>query len=120
MPPARYNRRPPACVALVARTHGLVGATALVSVLVLHVLTRGLESIEFGARTYAITLGFGGVYCLAAVSVWFGAPGGRWLSRFCSLLYLMRPPLGLHILRILDSEDYRAHFAGARPPPSAL
>ena len=31
--------RPPACVALVARTHGLVGVTALASLLVLHLAT---------------------------------------------------------------------------------
>jgi multidrug transporter EmrE-like cation transporter len=111
--------RPPACVALVARTHGVVGATALASVILLHFLTRGLEHIEFGPRTYAISLGIGLTYLLAAVLVWFGSPGGRVLSRVCSVLYLVRPQLGLDLLRIMASEEYRAHFTTARPPPPA-
>jgi hypothetical protein len=111
--------RPPACVALVARTHGVVGATALASVLLLHLLTRGLERIEFGPRTYAISLGIGLTYLLAAVLVWFGSPGGRLLSRVCSVLYLVRPQLGLDLLRIMASEEYRAHFTTTRPPPPA-
>ncbi len=111
--------RPPACVALVARTHGVVGATALASVLLLHFLTRGLERIEFGPRTYAISLGIGLTYLLAAVLVWFGSPGGRLLSRVCSVLYLVRPQLGLPLLRIMASEEYRAHFTTTRPPPPA-
>ena len=111
--------RPPASVAFVARAHGIVGATALASVLLLHFLTRGLERIEFGPRTYVITLGISFTYCLAAALVWFGTPGGRWLSRVCSVLYLVRPQLGLPLLRIMASEEYRAHFTTARPPPPA-
>ena len=111
--------RPPASVALVARTHGVVGATALASVILLHFLTRGLQHIEFGPRTYAISLGIGLTYLLAAVLVWFGSPGGRLLSRVCSVLYLVRPQLGLDLLRIMASEEYRAHFTTTRPPPPA-
>ena len=111
--------RPPACVALVARTHGVVGATALASVILLHFLTRGLEHIEFGPRTYVITLGISFAYGLAAALVWFGKPGGRVLSRVCSVLDLVRPQLGLDLLRIMASEEYRAHFTTARPPPPA-
>jgi len=111
--------RPPACVALVARTHGVVGATALASVILLHFLTRGLQHIEFGPRTYVITLGISFAYGLAAALVWFGSPGGRVLSRVCSVLYLVRPQLGLDLLRIMASEEYRAHFTTARPLPPA-
>ncbi len=101
--------RPPGVV-LVARTHALVGATALVSVLLLHLLTRDLERVEFGPRTYAITVGFGLCYCLAGLLVWFGLPGGRFLSRLCGALYLVRPRLGFHLLQVMDSAEYRAHF----------
>lgn len=111
--------RPPASVALVARTHGVVGATALASVILLHFLTRGLEHIEFGPRTYVITLGISFAYGLAAALVWCGTPGGRWLSRVCSVLYLVRPQLGLDLLRIMASEEYRAHFTTTRPRPPA-
>jgi hypothetical protein len=101
---------PPAGVALVARTHALVGATALVSVLLLHLLTRDLERVEFGPRTYAITFGFGLSYCLTGLLVWFGLPGGRFLSRLCGALYLVRPRLGFHLLQVMDSAEYQAHF----------
>jgi hypothetical protein len=35
------------------------------------------------------------------------------------VLYLVRPQLGLDLLRIMASEEYRAHFTTARPPPPA-
>ena len=108
--------RPPACVALVARTHGLVGITALASLLLLHLVTRNLRQIEFGPRTYAIGLSIGVAYCLAAILVWFGTPAGRWGSRICGLLYLARPQLGSHLWRIMDSDDYQAHFRRPRAP----
>ena len=111
-PPPRS--RLPASVALVARTHGLVGATALASLLVLHLATRGLRQIEFGPRTYVIAATIGVTYCLTAVLVWFGTPGGRFLSRLCALVYLTRPQLGSHLWRIMDSAEYQAHFT--RPP----
>lgn len=103
-------RRPPPEVALVARTHGLVGVTALASLLVLHLATRNLPQIEFGRRTYAIALGIGLTYCLAGLLVWFGTPVGRFLSRVCGLLYLSRPQLGSRLWRIMDSAEYQAHF----------
>lgn len=115
-PDPRPARRPPAGVALVARTHGLVGATALASLLVLHLLTRRLPHVEFGPRTYAIALGIGLVYCAAGVMVWFGTPAGRFLSRVCGLLYLARPQLGSHLWRIMDSAEYQAHFTTPRAP----
>lgn len=114
-PPNPSHRRP-AGVALVARTHGLVGATALFSLWVLHLLTRNLPHIEFGRRTYVIALAIGLTYCLTAVMVWFGTPAGRWMSRVCGLLYLARPQLGSHLWRIMDSAEYRAHFTRTRPP----
>jgi hypothetical protein len=110
--------RPPACVALVARTHGLVGVTALASLLVLHLATRGLRQIEFGPSTYALAATIGATYCLTAVLVWFGRPAGRFLSRVCGLIYLARPQLGSHLWRIMDSADYQAHFTG--PPAATL
>ncbi len=108
--------RPPACVVLVARTHGLVGLTALASLLVLHLLTRSLRQIEFGPHTYNLGLSIGLTYCLTAVLVWFGTPVSRLLSRLCGLLYLARPQLGSRLWRIMDSPDYQAHFQRRRAP----
>lgn len=110
--------RPPPEVALVARTHGLVGLTALASLLLLHLLTRRLPHVEFGPRTYAIALGIGLGYTITGVMVWFGTPAGRFLSRVCGLLYLARPQLGSRLWRIMDSADYQAHFRrpGGGPP----
>lgn len=112
-----FCRRPPACVALVARTHGLVGVTALFSLLILHLLTRRLPNVEFGAKTYVIALGIGLTYCLAGVLVWFGTPAGRFLSRLCGLLYLPRPQFGSYLWQIMDSAEYQAHFRRMPPPP---
>jgi hypothetical protein len=112
-------RRPPACVVLVARTHGLVGATAFASLFILHLLTRRLPHFEFGTRTYAIATGIGLTYCLTGALVWWGTPAGRFMSRVCGLLYLARPQLGSHLWRIMDSAEYRAYFlpAGRGPTP---
>lgn len=118
MSPSRLTRRPPPSVALVARTHGLVGLAALASLVLLHLLTRRLPHVEFGSRTYAIALGIGLTYCLAGVMVWFGTPTGRFLSRVCGLLYLARPQLGSHLWRIMDSAEYQAHFNASRERPS--
>jgi hypothetical protein len=117
MPPSRSTRRPPPGVALVARTHGLVGLAALASLLLLHLLTRRLPHVEFGARTYAIALGIGLTYCLTGAMVWFGTPAGRFLSRVCGLLYLARPQLGSHLWRLMDSAEYQAHFTASRERP---
>ena len=105
-------RRPPACVALVARTHWLVGGAVLVSVALLRWLTEKFP-VGFSARTYAITGGIAALYALAGTLVWFGAPGGKFLSRACGLLYLARPSLGSRLWEIMDSPEFKAHFAKA-------
>ncbi|MSU25543.1 MAG: hypothetical protein EXS32_17185 [Opitutus sp.] len=110
-------RRPPDCVALVARTHWLVGATALVSFLALYLLVGRLPNVEFSSRTYTLALGIGLSYCLTGVLVWFGAPAGRFMSRVCGLIYLTRPRLGSHLWQIMDSAEFKAHFGGKVPPP---
>jgi len=102
--------RPPDSVALVARTHWLVGAVALVSVGLLHVLTQGIPRVGFGPRTYAITVGLGVFYVATGTMVWFGTPLGRGCNHVCSLLYLVRPQLGDRIWRIARSPEFKAHF----------
>lgn len=114
---ACLTRRPPACVTLVARTHGLVGVAALTSLLLLHWLTRRLPQIEFGPRTYVIGLSLAVTYCVTAALVWCGTPAGKFFSRLCGLLYLARPQLGSHLWRIMDSPAYQAHFARPPAPP---
>ena len=64
-------RSPPKCVALVARTHWLVGLAIVASVAVLHLITRNLPSIEFGPKTYYIAGGLAALYLLAGTLVWF-------------------------------------------------
>src|SRR3954467_6894873 len=103
-------RRPPACVAFVARTHWIVGGSVVVAVALLHAFTRKLPMIEFGSRTYAITLGIAALYLLAGTLVWFGAPLGRLFSRVCGLLYLSRPRLGSYLWETMNSPDFQAHF----------
>lgn len=120
MSPPRHAFRPPASVGLVARTHALVGVSALVSLGVLHLLTRRLPHVEFGQRTYVIALGIGLTYGLTGALVWFGTPAGRILSRVCGLLYLARPQFGSHLWRLMDSAEYQAHFKRARAEPPAL
>lgn len=110
-------RRPPACVLFVARTHALMALVIAVSILFLHWFTRRLPGIEFGPRTYVYSGGLGGLYLLAAVLLWLGAPLGPTLSRICSLIYLVRPALGSRIWETMDSAEFRAHFR-RRPPPA--
>ena len=109
--------RPVASVVLVARTHTVVGVTALVSVAILRRFTRSLPYFEFGPRTYAIAIGIAGLYCATGILVWFGAPTGRFFSRVCGLLYLARPRLGSHLWQLMDSPEYRAHFTARHHPP---
>ena len=109
-------RRPPDCAALVARTHWVVGGVILVSVGVLRWLTEKYP-IEFGTRSYVITGALAALYGLAGTLVWFGVPGGRFLSRVCTLLYLARPALGSHLWEIMDSDEFKAHFGVPIPPP---
>jgi hypothetical protein len=108
--------RPPDSVALVARTHWLMGAVILLSVGLLHTFTRNLPSIAFGLFTYAITLGLGALYLATGAMVWFGTPLGRSCNHVCSLLYLVRPQLGDRIWHISRSDEFKAHFTrgGAR------
>ena len=108
------RRRPPDRVALVARTHWLVGAVVLASVALLHGLTRDLPRVAFGPRTYILTLGLGALYLAAGTLVWFGVPLGRAANHVCSLLYLVRPQLGDRIWEISRSEEFKAHFTRAR------
>jgi hypothetical protein len=103
-------RRPPQCVAFVARTHWLVGATIAVSVALLHAYTQKLPVVEFGTRTYAITIGMAAFYLLAGTLVWLGIPAGRLLSRICGLLYLARPSFGSFIWETMNSPEFRGHF----------
>lgn len=102
-------RRPPAPVALVARTHGLVGATILVATGLIAALTWQTP-VELGVAMYGTTLGLGGLYLLAGAMVWRGTRGGRFLSKVCGLLYLARPDFGSHLWRLMDSAEYRDHF----------
>ena len=104
-------------VALVARTHFLVGVVALVSVAILRQFTRDLPYFEFGLRTYAIAIGIGALYCVTGALVWFGAPTGRFFSRVCGLIYLARPRLGSYLWEIMDSAEFKAHFGIPIPPP---
>lgn len=109
-------RRPPAEVRFVARTHGFVSLVILASILLLHGVARDLPGVEFGARTYRYAGGLAGLYLLAALLVWFGAPFGPLLSRVCSLLYLPRPRFGFRVWETMDSPEFRAHFRRAAPP----
>ena len=103
-------RRPPQCVAFVARTHWIVGLAIVGSVAVLHLVTRKLPSIEFGAKTYLITGGLAALYLLAGTLVWFGAPFGKLLSRVCTLLYLPRPQFGGVLWETMNSPEFKEHF----------
>ncbi len=109
-------RRPPDCAALVAWTHWVVGGVILVSMGVLTWLTAKFP-IEFGTRSYIIGSSLVALYGLAGTLVWFGAPGGRLLSRVCGLLYLARPSLGSHLWEIMDAAEFQAHFGVKVPPP---
>ncbi|MBM3852581.1 MAG: hypothetical protein FJ399_05440 [Verrucomicrobia bacterium] len=111
-------RRPPACVAFVARTHGLVGLVIVGSVLLLRWITRDLPGIEFGPHTNWYAGGLAVLYLLTAVLVWFGAPFGLLFSRVCSLIYLPRPNFGSRIWDIMGTPEFRAHFERTpRPSP---
>jgi hypothetical protein len=116
MPPQRSG--PPACVALVARTHWVVGGVILVSIGLLRWIVEKYP-VEFTTRTYAITGALAALYGITGTLVWFGLPGGRFLSRVCSLIYLARPNLGSHLWDIMDSAEFKTHF-GVKVPPRPL
>ena len=103
------GQRPPDCVAWVARTHWLVGGTILVSVLLVYATVSRLP-VELGPRLFIVSAGIAATYGLTGTLVWFGHPLGRILSYPCSLLYLPRQQLGLHIFRVMGSAEFRAHF----------
>ena len=105
-------RPPPPSVALVARTHWAVGGIALVSVALLHLLTRNWP-VEFAPRTYVITCGFGAFYLLGGTLVWFGVWPGKFASRICGLIYLARPNFGSHLWRLMDAAEFQEHFRRA-------
>ena len=103
-------RRNPRSVALVARTHWMVGVAIVVTASVLLVVTRNLPRIEFGPKTYIITGALALLYLLAGTLVWFGAPFGQLLSRVCGLLYLPRPQFGGYLWDLMSSPEFRSHF----------
>ena len=107
---------PPKAVALVAKTHWIVGVVIFASIALLHLLTRNLPGIEFGRRTYWVTGGLGVLYLSAGTLVWFGAPLGRLLSRLCGLLYLPRPQFGGRLWDVMNSAEYQTHFEREKSP----
>jgi hypothetical protein len=112
------RRRPPQCVAVVARHHWVTGGAMLFFVALFHGFTREARAFEFSRRGYAITLGIAALYLLTGTTVWLGARPGRYLNYFCSLIYLARPSLGLRLWRINDSAEFKAHFEpGTAPAP---
>ena len=107
---------PPECVALVARTHWVVGGVILLSIGLLRWMVAKFP-VEFTVRTYAVTGGLAALYGITGALVWYGVPGGRFLSRICSLIYLARPNLGSHLWDIMDSREFKEHFGVNVPPP---
>lgn len=107
-------RRPPDCVAFVARVHWTMAAIIVVSTGLVHWATHHLPRIEFGPRTFLIAGGLAAAYLLAGALVWLGAPLGRLLSRVCALLYLPRPRFGLLIWETMNLPEFRAHFVRRR------
>jgi hypothetical protein len=103
-------RQPPDCVAFVAKTHWAVGAVMLVSIGVLHWITRDLPRIEVATRGYQVTGGLSLLYLVTGTLAWLGWPLGQSLSRVCALLYLPRPSFGFRIWDIMNSAEFRAHF----------
>src|SRR5450631_1997248 len=72
-PPMETSDRrpgPPDSVALVARTHWVVGGVILVSIGLLRWIVEKYP-VEFSVRTYAITGGLAALYGLAGTLVWF-------------------------------------------------
>lgn len=106
-------RRPPPPVALVARSHWLVGATAAAAIAVVRLMTRNLP-VAFNPLAYWLTGGFAALYLLAGTFVWLGVFPGRVLSRVCALLYLARPSFGSPIWDAMNLPEYRAHFGRGR------
>jgi hypothetical protein len=112
-----HPRRPPAPVALVARTHWVVGGTIVAGAVLLRWMMAKFP-VDFSLRTYTITAALAALYLLAGTLVWFGVPPGRLLSRICGLIYLARPSLGSFLWDIMDSEEFKTHFRRRRAPPA--
>ena len=107
-------RQPPDGVAFVAKTHWAVGVAMLASIGVLHWITRDLPRIEVATRGYQVTGCLALLYLVTGTLVWFGGPLGPSLSRVCALLYLPRPSFGFRIWDLMNSAEFRAHFARGR------
>lgn len=106
--------RPPAPILLVARAHWLMGATIFAAIGILHLITRGLP-IAFSPKAYLFATTLAALFLLAGTLVWFGRAPGAALSRACSLLYLIRPPLYFALLAASKTPEFRAHFQHPRP-----
>jgi hypothetical protein len=105
--------QPPDSVRHVAKTHWLVGSVIALSIVFLNALTQKFP-VEASARTYVVTFSLAGLYLLGGTLVWFGAPFGRFLSRVCALIYLARPAFGSPLWKLMDGEEYQAHFRKQR------
>lgn len=105
--------RPPAPILLVARAHGLMGATIFAAIGILHFITRNLP-IAFSPFAYTFGLTLGAAFVLTSTLVWFGLAPGPALSRACSLLYLIRPPLYFALLAASKTPEFKAHFASRK------
>src|SRR4051794_35069315 len=99
----------PSPVAVIAKTHWIVGATIAVTTSALFVFARILR-VELNSLTFIFSFSLAGLYGLAGALVWLGLPPGRLLSQICSLLYLPRQDFGMHIFRIMRSDEFKAHF----------
>ncbi len=108
----RRSRRPPACVAVQACHHWLMGGTVLLTTGLFYFLTRRHPLIALSREGYTIGLGIGIAYGLTGVLMWFGTPLGRYLNYACSLIYLTRPRLGLRAWADMRRPEFKAHFFG--------
>ena len=106
--------RPPESVAFAARNHWLVGAVALASVGVLHLMVMSSRVIAFGPSAYVVGLSLAGLYLVTGTLVWCGITPGQVLHPLCSLIYLPRPRLCMQLFRIARSPEFKEHFRGFR------
>lgn len=108
-------RRPSPPVALVARTHWLVGAAMAGAIALVHGITRDLP-IAFSPQAYLVTGSLAALFLATGTLVWWGLPPGRPLSRLCTLFYLIRPGLCFRLWDIMGQPEFREHF-GRRSGP---
>lgn len=113
------RRPPPPPVALVARSHWLVGGVIVSAIALVHLITRDLP-IAFSPKAYAITGGLAALFLLTGTLVWFGLAPGQPLSRLCSLFYMIRPRLCFNLWEAMRQPEFKNHFARQhRPSPPA-